>query len=241
MMGAAFADLGLGWRYFKLPVPPALFAEAVRALPGSGYAGANVTIPHKVAAHDVADERSPAAAAIGAANALAFADGRILAENTDAGGFLDALGDSPGGRSAMVLGAGGAARAVVWALREEGAKVSLWNRTPERARELAGRFGARQVDRPEGAEILVNATSVGLEAGTGESEALSALALEGVGPPEVFVDLVYGAEPTALTGWAERLGARVVDGLEVLVRQGARSFQLWTGHEAPVEAMRAAF
>jgi shikimate dehydrogenase len=242
MMAAAFAELGLDWRYLKLPVPPSLLAETVRALPESGYLGANVTIPHKVATNDLADERSDAAAAIGAANTLTFRHGRIHAENTDAGGFLDALGDSPAGRSAMVLGAGGAARAVVWALREEGAaEVSVWNRTPERARELVERFGARHVDRPEAADILVNATSVGLEAGTGEAEALSALALEGVDPPALFVDLVYGAEPTALTAWAERGGARVVEGLEVLVRQGARSFVMWTGQEAPVEFMRAAF
>jgi shikimate dehydrogenase len=241
MMTAAFRELGLDWRYVPLPVPPELFAATARALPGSGFAGANVTIPHKLAAHDLAGERTPAARAIGAANALTFRDGGVQADNTDAGGFLAALGESPEGRSALVLGAGGAARAVVWALREAGAaEVSIWNRTPQRARELAATFGARQLQRPERAEILVNATSVGLEDGASEAGVLAALFLEDIDPPAVLVDLVYGREPTALIRWGARYGARVVDGLEVLVRQGALSLQGWTGQEPPLEAMRDA-
>ena len=97
MMNAAFRTLGLDWRYLKLPVPPERFEETVRALPGSGYRGANVTVPHKLAALRLADEASPAATAIGAANTLSFGDGAIAAENTDAGGLLDALGDPPRG------------------------------------------------------------------------------------------------------------------------------------------------
>jgi shikimate dehydrogenase len=111
MHNAAFADLGLDWLYLRLPITPALFEETVRALPGSGYRGANVTIPHKLAALSVADHASSAARAIGAANTLTFAyGGGIDADNTDAGGFLDALEESPRGRTALVLGAGGAAR-----------------------------------------------------------------------------------------------------------------------------------
>src|SRR3954468_18013522 len=144
MHNAAFAALGLDWRYVKLPVPPELFDRTVRALPGSGYRGANVTIPHKLAALAVADSASDAARAIGAANTLTFGDGGIEADNTDAGGFLDALGESPPGRRALVLGAGGAARAGVWGLPQaSAAEVSVWNRTPERAEELATAFGAR--------------------------------------------------------------------------------------------------
>src|SRR5689334_19128381 len=151
MHNAAFAATGLDWRYVKLPVPPELFERTVRALPGSGYRGANVTIPHKVAALELADAASAPARAIGAANTLTFRDdGGIDADNTDAGGFLAALGESPRGRSALVLGAGGAARAVVWALAEAGASdVAIWNRTAERAEELARAFGARAVDRPQ--------------------------------------------------------------------------------------------
>ena len=234
MMNAAFAELGMDWRYLRLPISPERFAETARALPASGYRGANVTIPHKVAAGPVADELSPAADAIGAVNTLTFeADGQILGDNTDATGFIDALGTDPRGRRVLVLGAGGAARAVVWALREAGAEVAVWNRTARRATELARELGVRAVERGEPADILVNATSVGLH---GE-DATKELAL---GPAELVVDLVYGAEPTALCRWAEARGARVVDGLEMLVRQGARSLHLWTSRPAPLDVMRKA-
>ena len=110
MMNAAFADVRLDWRYFHLPVPPERFAETARALPGSGYRGANVTLPHKLAAHHLADELTEAAAAIGAVNTLSFEeDGRIGGDNTDAGGLLEALGEERPA-TALVLGAGGAAR-----------------------------------------------------------------------------------------------------------------------------------
>ncbi len=241
MMNAAFEELGLDWRYVKLPVPPELFEETVRALPGSGYRGVNVTIPHKVAALSVADTATAAARGVGAANTLSFTrDGGIEADNTDAGGFLDALGESPRGRRALVLGAGGAGRAVAWALREEGAaEVLIWNRTPERATELARELGLEPVSAPRSADIVVNATSVGLDAGDA-AEAVRALGLARLDPPAVAVDLVYAEEPTPVVAWAERVGARVVDGLEVLVRQGARSFARWTGEEAPLDVMRAA-
>src|SRR5688500_14293717 len=134
MMRAAFAELGLDWRYLKLPVPPERFEETVRALPGSGYRGANVTLPHKLAALRLADEASDPASAIGAANTLSFHDGAIAADNTDAGGLLDALGEPPRGLRALVLGAGGAGRAAAWALRDAGAaEVRIWNRTSSRA------------------------------------------------------------------------------------------------------------
>jgi shikimate dehydrogenase len=233
MMNAAFAELGLDWRYLRLPVPAHLFAETVRALEGSGYRGANVTIPHKVAAHDLADELTAGAAAIGAVNTLEFDRGRILGENTDAGGLIDALGADPLGRSALVLGAGGTGRAAVWALREAGAEVAIWNRTPDRAAALAREFGVRQAERIEPAEILVNVTSLGLRGEDLPAE-LRLTALE----PELVVDAVYGEDPTALCRWAESRGARVVEGRELLVRQGARSFERWTGQPAPVDTMR---
>ena len=156
-----------GWRYQALPVPEELFAETARALGAAGFAGANVTIPHKQAALALADRASEAARAIGAANTLTFgADGTIAAENTDAPGLIAALGQLtglPARPSVLVLGAGGSARAAVWALREAGAReVSVWNRTPERATELARELGARAVAAPAPAELLVNCTSVGL-------------------------------------------------------------------------------
>jgi shikimate dehydrogenase len=243
MHNAAFRALGLEWRYVKLPVPPELFDETVRALPRSGFRGANVTIPHKHAALKLADERTPSADAIGAANTLTFLDhGEIEAHNTDAPGFLAAVGeDDVRGLRALVLGAGGAARAVVWALQQAGAsEVAVWNRTPERAKALADDLKASAIPRPATCDLLVNATSVGLAPRLDEAETLAALQLDQLPPPQIVVDLVYGEKPTPLIGWAKRGGSRTVDGLEVLVRQGALSFERWTGVEAPVSAMRAA-
>ena len=241
MHNAALAEMGLDWLYVPLPLPSELFAEAVRALVGSGFRGINVTVPHKLAAHELADERTASAAAIGAANTLTFAGGGIAADNTDAAGFLDALGASPAGLRALVLGAGGSARAVTYALREGGAaEVSIWNRTAERAAALAGELGVRHVERPGPADLLVNCTSVGLDPATTEDEAIQALALGGHGVAPTVVDLVYGTGSTALARWAEAAGARVVDGREVLVCQGARSLAGWTGRSVPVDAMRRA-
>jgi len=234
MMNAAFAELGLdGWRYLRLPIPPELFDATVSALPGSGYRGANVTIPHKLRARAVADELSPAAAAIGAVNTLSFeASGAIRGDNTDAGGLLDAIGEPPPA-TALVLGAGGAGRAAAWALRETGAEVAIWNRTPARAAALADELGVRHETSPGPADLLVNATSVGLDPG----DRLDDLPLVDAA---LVVDLTYGEGPTPLVRWAQERGARSVDGREVLVRQGARSLELWTGLRAPLEAMREA-
>lgn len=257
MHEAAYAALGLeDWSYQLLPVPPELFDETVRALPEAGLLGANVTIPHKEAALALADEATERARAIGAANTLTFADGRIHADNTDAPGLIAALAEAvdPRGATALVLGAGGTARAAVWALRDAGAaEVLVWNRTPERARRLCAELGGRAVDgeraralagSPAAAatgapRILVNTTSVGL---AGETDPfahlpLAAADLAGFG---CAVELVYGARPTALATAAAAAGAAVVDGLEILVRQGALSFERWTGRPAPLDAMRAA-
>jgi shikimate dehydrogenase len=239
MQNAAMRELGLDWRYLPLPVSPERFEAVVRALPASGYAGANVTVPHKLAAHQLCDELTDTARAIGAVNTLSFAGDTISGENTDAPALLDAIAEPVAGRRGVVLGAGGAGRAAAWALREAGARVAVWNRTPSRAEELAGELGVEQADSPGGAELLVNATAMGL-AGETEDEVLAALGLSGVDPPPRVVDLVYGDGQTALCAWAERAGSRVVEGLEVLVRQGARSLALWTGAEPPLDAMRAA-
>ena len=244
MHGAALAALGLPWRYVRLPVPVELFEETVRALPDSGFRGANVTIPHKEGALGLADSATPAARAIGAANTLTFTADGVHADNTDAGGLIDALERPTAGRRALVLGAGGAGRAAAWALREAGAEVALWNRTPERAAAVAAELGvvhALDVGLAlPGVDVLVNATSVGLEPGAGGADALKALGLDGAEPPPVVVDLVYGAQPTPVGRWARAGGARVVDGLEILVRQGARSLEGWTGRSPPVEVMRRA-
>lgn len=224
MHRAALRAAGLdGWAYQLLPVPPMLFDETVRALPAAGFLGANVTIPHKEAALALADVATPLARTIGAANTLTFTDAGIEADNTDAPGLLAAIGDLPA--TALVLGAGGSARAAVHALAAAGCEVSVLARTPSRAEGLP----ATVVDHPVAAEALVNCTPVGL----GDPDEL----VLDPAPYAVVVDLVYREGGTALTRAAT---GRVVDGLEVLVQQGALSFTRWTGRPAPLDVMRAA-
>jgi shikimate dehydrogenase len=245
MHNAALAEVGLvDWRYQHLPVPPELFEETVRALPGVGFAGANVTIPHKEAALALADDVSDAARAIGAANTLTFADGAITADNTDAPGLIAALDQSPAGRSVLILGAGGSARAAAWALREAGAsEVMVWNRSGERAAELARDLGVRAVAHPKPADLLVNCTPVGLAArGAGNgTDALKELELDAdeVDTYASMVDLVPRPD-TPLLRAACAQGIPAVDGLEVLVHQGALSFERWTGLSAPLAVMKQA-
>jgi shikimate dehydrogenase len=254
MHNAAFAALGMeDWRYQRLPVPPQLFAETTLALAGSGLHGANVTIPHKQAALALATQASDAAHAIGAANTLTFLpDGEIVAANTDAPGLIAALGRPLHGMTAQVLGAGGSARAAVWALLDAGAaEVAVWNRTYARAEALAGELGGRAVRAPRVADLLINCTSVGLggpdpgaslELSASEDGGLNQLGLtfDQLGEYSNVADLVYRSQPTPLLAAAGRLGARTVDGLEVLVAQGALSFAMWTGREAPREVMARA-
>jgi shikimate dehydrogenase len=253
MHNAAIAELGLeGWRYQRLPVPPALFAQTTTALPRAGFLGANVTIPHKQAALALATEASETARGIGAANTLTFGPGgAIAAENTDAPGLIAALAaftDLPANPRVLILGAGGSARAAAWALREAGAsEVSVWNRTPERAQALALELGVRAVRRPVAAEVLLNCTSVGLKApelerSATDDEALNQLGLtfDQLGEYSYVVDFVYRSGSTQLLAAARARGASTLDGLEILLAQGALSFELWTGRTAPLEAMRRA-
>jgi shikimate dehydrogenase len=243
MHHAALRATGLeDWRYLRLPLPPELFAETVRALPAAGFRGVNVTIPHKAAALALADDATDAARAIGAANTLTFEAGRIQADNTDAPGFLTALpaGYDLTNRTALVLGAGGAARAVVWALRRAGASdVAIWNRTTERAVALAADLGGHAVTAPGPADIVVNCTSIGLRVDDPPFKALP-LDADSLGAGSLVVDLVYRDGGTQLLGAARAHGADVVDGLEILVAQGAASFERWTGRTAPRQAMREA-
>jgi shikimate dehydrogenase len=245
MHTAALAELGLAesWTYQHLPVPPDLFAETVRALPAAGFAGANVTVPHKEAALALADEATAAARAIGAANTLSFdTHGVVHADNTDAPGLLAALPADPRGATALVLGAGGSARAAIHALREAGAgRVLVWNRTPARARALATELSAHAVDAPlPPFDVLVHCTAAGLGPGADQLKDLPPLA-DHMSTGISVVDLVYSSRgDTPLVALARERGAAVADGLEVLVHQGALSLQRWTGRPAPLATMRAA-
>jgi shikimate dehydrogenase len=242
MHTAALADLGLAgeWSYEAIDLAPDELEPRVRAMAGVGFAGANVTVPHKGSALSLADSLSETAREIGAANTLSFVDGEIRADNTDARGLLDALPTPPGGKQTLVLGAGGAARAAVWALVREGAEVAVWNRTALRAKHLCAELGGTPVTAVEQGsyELVVNTTAAGL---CGE-DPFAELPLESARffPEQTVVDLVYGEQSSQLLAAAEQAGADVVDGIEVLVHQGALSLQIWTGREPSLEAMRAA-
>src|SRR5215218_2997342 len=165
MQNAALAALGLDdWRYQAIDAAPEVFEMTVRELADVGYAGVNVTVPHKEAALALADEASEASRQIGAANTLVFDGKKIEAHNTDADGLLASLPDSPRGRRVLVLGAGGAARAAIWALLWEGAEVEVWNRTPERAETLCAELGGGAITDPrqDAYELIVNTSAAGL-------------------------------------------------------------------------------
>jgi shikimate dehydrogenase len=241
IQNAALAAAGLtDWRYQLLPVPPERFDETVRALPAAGFRGVNVTIPHKRAALALADQATPRARAIGAANTLVFAaDGAIHADNTDAPALIEALPFAPAGRSALVLGAGGSARAAIWALLDAGCSdVMVWNRTPQRARQLCAELGGRPVELYETADMLVHCTPIGLK--LDESLKDLPISAEEVGRYLLVVDFVYRNRGTRLVNAARAVGVDTVDGLRLLVGQGALSFEQFTGVAADTAAMHAA-
>jgi len=241
MQNAALAELGLDdWNYEAIDVAPDEFEDRVREMAAGEFVGANVTVPHKGAALSVADELSEVAREVGAANTLHFEEGRIQAYNTDAKGLLSLLPGPVEGKRALVLGAGGAARAVVWALVRSGASVDVWNRTALRSQHLCEDLGGAPVGEPTQGDydLIAHTTAVGLS-GEDPFEELP-LEAEGFRPEQLVVDLVYSDRPTALLEAARERGAETIDGLAILVAQGAASLRVWTGQDPPLEAMRRA-
>lgn len=242
MQNAALADLGLAgeWSYEAIDVAPEDFPDHVFGMKEKGFVGANVTVPHKQAALIVADEATLAAREIGAANTLSFTASGITAENTDAPGLIDAIDEPVAGKSALLLGAGGAGRAVLWALNRAGARVAVWNRTETRAAELVMALGGTLAAAPgiAGVDLIVNASAAGL-GGEGGIEDLP-IDPSGFAPGQIVVDMVYGDQPSSILAAAAEGGARTIDGLEVLVRQGAHSLRLWTGMDPSLKVMREA-
>jgi shikimate dehydrogenase len=257
MHNAAFAALGLDWVYLPLPVHPKRVGEAVFGLRALGFAGANVTVPHKQAVMDHLAEVSPDAEAIGAVNTIVVTgDGKLTGHNTDAAGFLRALGEAgfdPAGQRCIVLGAGGSARAVVYALATAGARVIVLNRTVERAQGLVHSLlphlpsGTLLAAAPltandlsahlDNARLMVNCTSAGMAPHVLRSPLPGGVIL----PWDMVVyDLVYNPAETLLLKQARSACARPVGGLGMLVHQGAESFRLWTGQEPPLDVMRQA-
>lgn len=242
---------GIRGFYVPLEVAQADLEEVLRAMPKMGFVGANVTIPHKETALRLADIVSDRAALIGAANTLIFRpDGKIHADNTDGYGFLENLRQgAPGWRAdagpCAVLGAGGAARAVVASLLEAGAEeIRLTNRTRNRAEALRAEFGTKVVtydwvqagNALDGAATVVNTTSLGM---VGKSE--FRVPLDGLSPQAVVTDLVYTPLDTALLVRAREIGCRTVDGLGMLLHQAVPGFERWFGVKPEVdEALREA-
>ena len=244
---AAFRALDLDWVYVAFPVAAGDGAEAVRAMRTLGISGLNVTMPHK---HDVLaelDHLSPTAATLGAVNTVHRLADALHGANTDGAGFLDALhhdeGFDPAGTKVVVLGAGGAARAVVLALAGAGAAdIAIVNRTAARAQEAAelapgvGRQGGEE-DVAE-ADLIVNATPIGMQdTDTDEALPIDAKRLK---PGQLVVDLVYHPLRTPFLAAAKERGAVPVTGLGMLIHQAAHAFRLWTGEDPPLEVMSAA-
>lgn len=258
MQNAAFAAAGLDAVYVPFAVEPSRLREAVSGARALGVRGLNVTVPHKEAIVELVDEVDPDARAMGAVNTVVRSGHKLIGSNTDGPGLvrsLDEAGVTVHGRRVTVLGAGGAARAaVVGLVRAGGAEVVVAARRPERARALLadlapvlGNVPARAcgMDEALGAcftetDLLVQATSATL-ATTGPAERFAAsLPLDALPEGAAVVDLVYKPRETAVLRAAAMRGYRTVDGLGMLLHQGALAFERWTGRAAPLEAMRAA-
>ena len=258
MHNAAFREMGLDWCYIPLPVDiakPDTIGDAVRGLPALGLAGANVTVPHKQAVMPHLDWLTPAAEAIGAVNTIRVeADGRLSGDNTDARGFIADLrehGVTLEGTRAVVLGAGGSARAVVFGLAEAGClSIAILNRTEQKAHDLAmdirSFFPACRLSghAPEHlalmaseADLIVNCTSLGMTPQVDTTPWDDAVAFRA---DQVVYDLVYNPPQTRLLQKAAADGAQGINGLGMLIWQGAIAFERWTGQLPPVDVMRSA-
>ena len=251
---AAFARLGLDWTYVAFEIAAGRAADALAAMRVLGVEGLSVTMPHKRDAAAACDELSPAAELLGAVNCVRRDGDRLIGENTDGAGFLRSLrvqaGLEPVGRHAVVIGAGGAARAAIVALVSEGASVTIVNRSVDaavRAAELGARAGATagvsaisqsMVGGPgavSDADLVINATPLGMSAGDPLPIDTTLLRRD-----HVVVDFIYQPAVTPLLEAAAEVGAATLNGTGMLLYQAAEQFKMWTGRDAPIAAMAAA-
>jgi shikimate dehydrogenase len=250
MIEAAYRHHGLDWRYINCEVPPEALGDAVRGARAMGWAGFNCSLPHKVAVIAHLDGLGESAAIMGAVNCAVRRDGRFIGENTDGKGFLKSLAEviDPAGKRVLVFGAGGAARAVTVELALAGAAaITVVNRDPARGAELVRLLNdktATQADPvvwdrtarvPEGRDIVVNCTSIGLYPDVDAQLDLDTATLH---PGMVVADIVPSPPRTRLIAAAEARGCTVVDGLGMLVNQGVISIKYWTGVDADAGVMR---
>ena len=250
--GAAFAACGLDVRYELWDTEAKALGGRLASLRDPEYLGANVTIPHKEAVIALLDELGGQSARVGAANTIVNRSGRLVGFNTDGPGFVAALrneaGFEPAGTSILLVGAGGAARGIAFALADAGAaRIAISNRTPERASRLAedvSDVGATLVravpanGRLEEYDCIVNCTSVGMHGG--QAEAAVPCDLSTARASALAVDIVYVPEETAFLTAAKGRGMPTLGGLPMLIHQGALAFELWTGVSAPTDVMFAA-
>jgi len=249
MHNAVFKKLGLDYVYLPFRVKREELGKAIEGMRALNIRGLNVTIPHKVAVIPFLDELDGLARKIGAVNTIVNDDGVLTGYNTDATGFRQALlerGIEPMGKKVVILGAGGASRAISFILAEQGANLTILNRTPDKARQCASMFSQREVralelnrenlvEVLEKADILINATSVGMTPNIDETPVPFNL----LKPDLTVFDIVYNPIKTRLLREAEQAGAKTITGLDMLLWQGALAFEKWTGVKAPIEVMRA--
>lgn len=254
MIEAGFEALNLPWRYLNLKVPPKDLAAAVGGLRAMSFRGINLTIPHKCEVIQYLDEVADDARIMGAVNTVYVQDGRLIGANTDGKGFLRALNDdaklNPAGKRIVILGAGGAARAIAVELALAGAAgIVIVNRSEARGQKLVELLRAHtpvkasyqawtdQLAVPAATDVLVNATSIGLYPDVGDMPSLDYATIT---PGMVVCDVIPNPPQTRFLDAAKARGAITLDGLGMLVYQGAIAFKLWTGEVAPVEVMKKA-
>jgi len=253
MQNAAFRVLGLNCAYVALRVPKPMLADAIAGVRALGIAGFNVTIPHKIGIVSLIDELDESASLVDAVNTVKNDRGKLIGFNTDGEGALRALQGKIGsvkGKEVVLLGAGGAARAIAFSLAKARARLTIANRTVSRARELAltieQKLGINvevtSLSRVEltkalkNAGVLINATSVGMYPKTEKTLVRASMMHRGL----VVFDIVYEPLRTKLLREARRAGGKTIDGLGMLVHQGALAFEIWTGKRAPIKIMKAA-
>jgi shikimate dehydrogenase len=252
MVEAAYRHHGLPWRYLTLEVDPADLADAVRGAKALGFAGFNCTIPHKVSVIPFLDEIAESARLMGAVNCVVRRGDRFVGENTDGKGFLKSLKEivDPGGKTVLLFGAGGAARAIGVELALAGAaRITVVNRGKQRGGELAALLSQRTNAKadyqawggrfavPAGTDVVINATSIGLYP---DVDAELPVDLASLQPRMVVADVIPNPPRTRLIRSASERGCRVIDGLGMLVNQGVIGVKHWTGVDADPSVMRAA-
>lgn len=251
MMEKAFAAAGLDWRYLTLEVPAEKLADAVRGLRALGFRGANFTIPHKVAVIPLLDQLSPAAELMGAVNCIKREGDKLLGENTDGKGFVQSLKPvlDPAGKKIVIIGAGGAARAIAVEFGLSGAaEIVVVNRSNPRGQDLvtllsdrvkvASRLEVLKGDYsvPPEVDVLINATSIGL----GDAQARVPVDVNSLRQELVVADVIFNPPRTRLIRDAEQRGCRTLDGLGMLVNQAVIGFKIWTGVDPDAAVMREA-